>query len=108
MLFWVSEFGKLYGDISLDIDDGINSNISQLTSLLEKIDKSRVEMLRENYSDVYRNIEYSSVENKEFLFEDLVFQIDLACPPGWTFGPEEEFSAVYIFCNEPSQYSDFS
>lgn len=96
----VSEFGNKYGDQVFDMDEGVENLISRLDSLLERLDPERSARLRTGYSDVYKNIRFSSEENKWFLFEDLVQAIDLSTPAGWSFGPEEEFSAVYRFCNE--------
>lgn len=90
------DFEKIYGDIRFDFDEGFNNLIPKLRKILESLDEERCNMLEQEYSDVFRNIEFSSDENKNFLFEDLVSAIDRCCD-GWMFGPEEEFSAVYGF-----------
>lgn len=96
----MTSFEKEYGDLVFDIDEGIDNLIVKFDSILERLDSDRCTRLREAYSDVFKNIRFSSEENKEFLFEDLVQAIDLSVPAGWFFGPEEEYSALYRFCNE--------
>jgi hypothetical protein len=92
-----SEFGDKYQDTVFDIDDGYDVLIPRMDVLLKEIDPVRHERVRDGYSDVFRNIEFSSLENKEFLFQDLTMALDLASPAGWWFGPEEEFSCTYGF-----------
>jgi hypothetical protein len=96
----VTSFSDKYGEVEFDIDEGIDNLIVRFDIILEDLDAERCNRLRESYSDVYKNLKFSSNENKDFLFEDLVQAIDLSVPAGWFFGPEEEFSAVYRFRNE--------
>jgi hypothetical protein len=89
-------FEQIYGDVRFDLDEGYDVLIPKLHKILASLDQTRCGRLEEAYSDVLRNIEFSSDENKNFLFDDLASAIDLSCD-GWTFGPEEEFSVVYGF-----------
>lgn len=91
------EFGKIYGDIRFDLDEGYDCLIPKLDKILFVLSPDRSSVLRENYPDVLKHIELSPLEDKEFLFNDLVLYIDLSCDLEWTFGPEEEFSVVYGF-----------
>lgn len=90
----------IFEGVEFDLDKGIDSVIPQLVSILLKLDEPRGLKLKEEYADVLKNIEFSSNENKEFFFEDLVDAIDRTLPAGWTFGPEEEFSTIYKFAPE--------
>lgn len=86
--------------MEFDLEEGLESVLPKMLDLLNKIDSERATRLKAGYSDVFEKMEFSSHENKEFLFEDLVLSIDLSLPAGWTFGPEEDFSPVYRFHNE--------
>ena len=100
----MTDFGDKYESVLIDISDGIDDAITIMDKLLKEIDPDRHQRIREGYSDVFKNIEYSSRDNKEFLFEDLVWALDMAVPPGWTFGPEEDFSVVYRFMDDDKDY----
>lgn len=96
----MTAFGDKYEDLVFDIDDGLDKMISGLDLLLKELDPERHSRIRDGYADVFKNLEFSSDDNKEFLFQDLVQAIDLSAPAGWWFGPEEEYSVLYRFCNE--------
>lgn len=96
----MTEFGDRYGSFTFDIDSGIEPAIASMLKILKKIGPERANRLQEGYSDVFRNVEFSSDENKEFLFQDLVAALDLSSPAGWRFGPEESFSVTYCFVDE--------
>ena len=93
---------EIFEGVSFDLDNGIEKVIAGMTSILQLIDPERADRLHAEYSDVYKNIQFSSSENKDYLFDDLVMMIDLSLPAGWVFGPEEEFSVLYLFSQESS------
>lgn len=96
-----SAFGNKYRNIVFDIDrQGFDNVIVLFTDLLKELDHERHSRITEGYSDLYRNLRFSSDDEKDYLFGDLVSAIDLSCPPGWVFGPEEEFSVLYRFMAE--------
>lgn len=101
----MTAFGDKYEAVVIDIGDGIDDAITKMDVILKELDPSRHGRIREGYSDVYKNIEFASEDNKEFLFEDLVWALDLSVPAGWTFGPEEEFSVIYRFMDDDKDYS---
>lgn len=90
----------IFEGVEFDLDDGLDKIIPRLIEMLLRLDNPRGVILQDGYSDVLKNIEFSSNENKEYFFEDLVDAIDRALPAGWTFGPEEDFSPVYRFSPE--------
>lgn len=97
-----SAFGLKYGDLLFDIDEqGYDNVIVLMTDLLQEIDPDRWNAVHQGYSDLYRNLRFSSLDDKDFLFGDLVDAIDRSCPAGWAFGPEEEFSVLYRFTPDP-------
>lgn len=104
----MTAFGDKYEDIIIDISDGIDEAIVKMNSLLKEIDPTRYQRIQDGYSDVLKTLEFSSNDNKDFLFEDLVLAIDLSVPAGWTFGPEEEFSVIYRFMDDDKDYSSGS
>jgi len=89
-----------FKDVSFDLDSGINSVIQKMSDVLNGVDVKRWNTLQSNYSDVFKNIENSSNDNKDFLLADLSSAIDLSCPEGWRFGQDEEFSVIYRFWSE--------
>lgn len=101
----MTAFGDKYESVVIDISDGIDEAILIMDKLLKEIDPERYERIHDGYSDVFKNIEFSSQDNKEFLFEDLVWTLDMAVPPGWTFGPEETYSVIYRFMDDDKTYS---
>ena len=101
----MTAFGNKYEDVIIDISDGIDEAILIMDKLLKEIDPERHQRVHDGYADVFKNIEYSSQDNKDFLFEDLVWTLDMAVPAGWTFGPEEEFSVVYRFMDDDKDYT---
>jgi hypothetical protein len=92
----------IFEGVQFDLEDGLDVIIPKLVEILLALDGERCSRLKEGYSDVLKNIEFSSQENKDFFFEDLVDAIDRSLPAGWTFGPEEEFSVIYCFTPESS------
>jgi len=96
----MSLFGSKYEDVRFDLDDGFDKIILQMHVLLGSLDKVRHDRIEESYSDVFKNIEFSSLENKHFLFDDIVAALDLSTEAGWTFGPLEEFSTIYAFIKD--------
>ncbi|MEI7441368.1 MAG: hypothetical protein WCK43_07035, partial [bacterium] len=93
---------EIFEGVSYNLDNSIEKVIVGMTSMLQLIAPERADRLHAEYADVYRSMEFSSTENKNYLFDDLVMMIDLSLPAGWTFGPEEEFSVLYLFSQEPS------
>lgn len=91
----------VFEGVSFDIEkDGFDNVILKMAKILDLIDPDRGGRIRESYSDVFNNIEFASAENKDYLFADLESALDLSMPPGWVFGPDEEFSVVYLFQRE--------
>ena len=89
-----------YKDITFDMDEGYEIIIPKMEALLMNLDSVRANRIRESYSDIFKNIQFSSEENKNFLLNDLANAIDLALPDGWRFGQEEDYAAVYGFWME--------
>lgn len=96
----MTAFGDKYGSFSFDIEKGIDPAIKSMDLLLGELEPDRWDRLREGYSDVFKNLEFSADDNKQFLFDDLVAALDLSAPAGWRFGPEEEYAVIYGFWDE--------
>ena len=91
---------EIFEGVEFDLDEGLDNLIPKMFKILELLDSDRANNLADEYFDVLKNVKFSSVENKDFFFEDLVDNIDRSLPAGWTFGPDEEFSATYAFMKE--------
>ena len=96
----MTAFGDKYGSFTFDIDNGMAPAIASMFKILDEIEPERADRLHQGYADVFKNIEFSSEENREFLFQDLVSALDLSAPAGWSFGPEESYSVTYRFKDE--------
>jgi len=97
----------IFEGVQFDLDDGLDVIIPKLIEILMALDSERSSRLKDGYADVLKNIEFSSQENKDFFFEDLVDAIDRSLPAGWRFGPEEEFSVIYCFTPESASEEVF-
>ena len=96
----VKSFENERESLSFNIEKGLDPAIKSMDIFLGWLNTDRWNRLREGYSDVFKNLEFSSEDNKQFLFDDLVAALDLSAPVGWRFGPEEEFAIMYGFWNE--------